>query len=181
MMGGSARVDLNSSFSATPPKIEPKPQHHIIKHTSTSLPRSHHKKKLKTLNLNIVDNNSSSSNSCSNFNSSNNNSSNVNKEKTSSNHNNVNIKTSSSNSKSNVELVKRQSFHDVSHSTLSMFTKPILNSLENEIDINQEPTPKVCTKKTKTSSVFTVNFTLNLCLVVSRFCIENSKHLRKLA
>ena len=46
MMGGSARVDLNSSFSATPPKIEPKPQHHIIKHTSTSLPRSHHKKKL---------------------------------------------------------------------------------------------------------------------------------------
>ena len=149
MMGGSARVDLNSSFSATPPKIEPKPQHHIIKHTSTSLPRSHHKKKLKTLNLNIVDNNSSSSssNSCSNFNSSNNNSSNVNKEKTSSNHNNVNIKTSSSNSKSNVELVKRQSFHDVSHSTLSMFTKPILKSLENEIDINQEPAPKVCTKQ----------------------------------
>ena len=146
MMGGSARVDLNSSFSATPPKIEPKPQHHIIKHTSTSLPRSHHKKKLKTLNLNIVDNNSSSS--CSNFNSSNNNSSNVNKEKTSNHQQNVNIKTSSSNSKSNVELVKRQSFHDVSHSTLSMFTKPILKSLENEIDINQEPAPKVCTKKT---------------------------------
>ena len=143
MMGGSARVDLNSSFSATPPKIEPKPQHHIIKHTSTSLPRSHHKKKLKTLNLNIVDNNSSSS--CSNFNSSNNNSSNVNKEKTSNHQQNVNIKTSSSNSKSNVELVKRQSFHDVSHSTLSMFTKPILKSLENEIDINQESAPKVCT------------------------------------
>jgi len=140
MMGGSARVDLNSSFSATPPKIEPKPQHHIIKHTSTSLPRSHHKKKLKTLNLNIVDNNSSSS--CSNFNSSNNNSSNVNKEKTSNHQQNVNIKTSSSNSKSNVELVKRQSFHDVSHSTLSMFTKPILKSLENEIDINQESAPK---------------------------------------
>jgi len=138
MMGGSARVDLNSSFSATPPKIEPKPQHHIIKHTSTSLPRSHHKKKLKTLNLNIVD----SSSSCSNFNSSNNNSSNVNKEKTSNHQQNVNIKTSSSNSKSNVELVKRQSFHDVSHSTLSMFTKPILKSLENEIDINQEPAPK---------------------------------------
>ena len=148
MMGGSARVDLNSSFSATPPKIEPKPQHHIIKHASTSLPRSHHKKKLKTLNLNIVDNHSSS-NSCSNFNSSNNNSSNVNKEKTSNHHQqNVNIKTSSSsNSKSNVELVKRQSFHEVSHSTLSMFTKPILKSLENEIDINQEPAPKVCTKQ----------------------------------
>jgi len=143
MMVGSARVDLNSSFSATPPKIEPKPQHHVIKHTSTSLPRSHHKKKLKTLNLNIVDNNSSSSNSCSNSNSSNNNSSNVNKEKTSNHHQqNVNSKPSSSNSKSNVELVKRQSFHEVSHSTLSMFTKPILKSLENEIDINQEPVPK---------------------------------------
>ena len=127
MMGGTARVDLNSSFS-TPPKIEPKPQHHIIKHTSTSLPRSHHQKKLKKT-LNLVDN-SSSSCQLSNTNT----------------NNNVN-KTKSTTSKSN-EIVKRQSFHDVSNSTLSMFTKPVLKSLENEIDINQEAAPKV-TKKIK--------------------------------
>jgi len=127
MMGGTSstaggRADLNSSFS-TPPKIEPKPQHHVIKHTSTSLPRSHHQKKLKkTL---FVDNSSSSSNL------NNNSAASTNKETT--NH------TANNNSTKSNEIVKRQSFHDVSNSTLSMFTKPVLKSLEDEIDINQSP------------------------------------------
>jgi len=136
--GLGASRDLNSSFSATvnttPPKIiEPKPQHHIIKHTSTSLPRSHHQKKLKKT-LNLVETSSSCSISSSN------NSNNHNKTNTISSSNNL----EKTNSKSN-DIVKRQSFHDVSNSTLSMFTKQSstgLKSLEDEIDVNQTASPK---------------------------------------
>jgi len=139
--GLGASRDLNASFSATvnttpPPKIiEPKPQHHIIKHTSTSLPRSHHQKKLKkTLNLVETNSNCSISSNCNNSNNKTNNHN--------SSSNNLEIKTN--NSKSN-EIVKRQSFHDVSNSTLSMFTKQSntgLKSLEDEIDINLTTSPK---------------------------------------
>ena len=90
---------LNTSFQGPPP-IEPKPQKHIIKHASASLPRNHHQKKLKKLEISTI-----------------------------------NITEDTADKK-----VKRQSFHDVSNSTLAMFTKPVLKSLEDDI---VEATPKV--------------------------------------
>lgn len=80
------------SFSTTlPPVTEPKPQNHIIKHASSSLPRNHIQKRSKK-QLSSTD-----------------------------------------------ASVKRQSFHDVSNSTLSMFTKPILVEPQKSTEVK----PKV--------------------------------------
>ena len=86
---------LNTSFSnCLPPSVDsPKPQ--LMKHSSASLPRNTHQKKMKKLLLES---------------------------------------TSPKLSSSTAAVVKRQSFHDGSTtSALSLFSKPILKSLEELI------------------------------------------------
>ena len=90
---------LNTSFSNCPPSVEPKPQ--LMKHSSASLPRNTHQKKMKKLLLE-----------------------------------------SSSPTTSTAAVVKRQSFHDGTTSALSLFSKPILKSLEDSVEDKSEP--KVC-------------------------------------
>ena len=86
---------LNTSFSNCPPSVEPKPQ--LMKHSSASLPRNTHQKKLKKLLL------------------------------------------ESSPTTSTAAVVKRQSFHDGTTSALSLFSKPILKSLEDAGEDKSEP------------------------------------------
>lgn len=90
---------LNTSFSNCPPSVEPKPQ--LMKHSSASLPRNTHQKKMKKLLLE-----------------------------------------SSTPTTSTAAVVKRQSFHDGTTSALSLFSKPILKSLEDSVEDKSEP--KVC-------------------------------------
>ena len=95
---------LNTSFSnCLPPSVDsPKPQ--LMKHSSASLPRNTHQKKMKKLLLES---------------------------------------TSPKLSSSTAAVVKRQSFHDGSTtSALSLFSKPILKSLEDAGEDKSEP--KVC-------------------------------------
>jgi hypothetical protein len=115
---------LNTSFQS-PPKVEPKPQQHVIKQTSTSLPRNHHQKRLKK-QLTLAE--------------------------------------------AKTNTTKRQSFHDVSNSTLSMFTKPILlnTSFQQQQQQQQQDesleeknrellsTPKVQKKQNKVFSLATL-------------------------
>ena len=81
------------------PVTEPKPQQHVIKHTSTSLPRRRVKKSTTAVDLNA--------------------------------------------SFTSTSVIKRQSVHDVSGTSLSVFAKPI----EDEVELNTQSTPKVnCNK-----------------------------------
>ena len=90
---------LNTSFSNCPPSVEPKPQ--LMKHSSASLPRNTHQKKMKKL---LIES------------------------------------TSPKLSSSTAAVVKRQSFHDGSTtSALSLFSKPILKSLEDAGEDKSEP------------------------------------------
>ena len=96
---------LNTSFSnCLPPSVDsPKPQ--LMKHSSASLPRNTHQKKMKKL---LIES------------------------------------TSPKLSSSTAAVIKRQSFHDGSTtSALSLFSKPILKSLEDAGEDKSEP--KVCT------------------------------------
>lgn len=80
------------------PPIEPKPQQHVIKHTSTSLPRRR-VKKTSQVDLNA--------------------------------------------SFTSTSVIKRSSIHDVSGTSLSLFAKPILNSIDdNAVELNTDTSPK---------------------------------------
>ena len=84
---------LNTSFN--PPSVE-KPKPHMMKHSSASLPRNTHQRKLKKLQE----------------------------------------------ASSPGSVIKRQSFHDGNTSSaLSIFSKPILKSLEDSVE--DKPEPKV--------------------------------------
>ena len=92
---------LNTSFSncSSPPSVDlPKPQ--LMKHSSASLPRNTHQKKLKKLLLES---------------------------------------SPATTSSTSAAVVKRQSFHDGTTSALSLFSKPILKSLEDAGEDKSEP------------------------------------------